>query len=86
MNPLVIRDYDSDEWLCAGCYVTLPFETDEEIPHRPDCLQLALPRITAALEAAERLCTALGPLEVDVSGKVHVDEDLIWRLQRAMEA
>jgi hypothetical protein len=71
--------YDQGGLWCLFC------DAESINPHASDCPWLMMPQIIAALEAAERLSTALGPLEVDVSGMVHVEEDLIWGLQRAME-
>lgn len=58
MNTLVViltRESGRQDWHCAGCGADIPFESDDEIPHREGCLQVALPSIVAALEAAERV-------------------------------
>lgn len=46
---------DTGAFRCIACPAGVVFDSDEELVHSPRCPSLALPRIVAVLEAAERL-------------------------------
>lgn len=52
-NVLVFRDYDDERWMCICCSMKVPFESEAAFVHDNECPSLSMPRIVAALEAAE---------------------------------
>lgn len=83
----LVGDDGSQVWQCGYCFSEVPYGPDVNplpFPHKPDCPILAMPRIVAALEAAEQVTDGGMQWTEDDNGDYRVPADDLRALVAAM--